>query len=160
VETEQKDPGRRTPRPGRTAAWLAKQVELGLADSGLSMPQYRVLGLLDAAPTVSSALARSLAVRPPSITGVVDGLVTRGLVARTNDEGDRRCVSLDVTAEGRRVLRLADDAVDQRLVSLAGCLRTDEADRAVADLSLWSSAMAAHRDARTGTTVAAGTDRR
>ena len=31
----------------RSAAWLAKQVELGLSSVELSVPQYRVLSLLD-----------------------------------------------------------------------------------------------------------------
>jgi hypothetical protein len=31
---------------GRAAARLAKQVELGLAETGLSLSQYRMLGLL------------------------------------------------------------------------------------------------------------------
>lgn len=140
------------PRPGRVAAWLAKQVELGLADSGLTLPQYRVLGLLDAGPAVSSAVARHLAVRPPSVTGVVDGLVARGLVARTNDEGDRRCVSLDLTPKGRAQLHQADAAVDARLEAVAGCLtHAHDRHRAMGDLALWQRAMAAHRD-----TLAAG----
>ena len=72
---------------GRTAAWLAKQVELSLAEVDLSLSQYRILGLLDEGSAVSSALAERLAVRPPSVTAVIDGLVTRGLVARTARRG-------------------------------------------------------------------------
>lgn len=133
---------------GRTAAWLAKQVELGLAGTGLTLPQYRVLALLDSGPAVSSALARHLAVRPPSVTGVVDGLVGRGLVARTNDAGDRRCVSLDLTTTGRHLLDQADEAVESRLQMIAAHLADpSEQARAVGDLSLWSTAMLAHRDA-------------
>src|ERR1035437_9408039 len=60
---------------GRTAAWLAKQVEIGLGSVDLSLPQYRVLGLLDESPAFSSALAERLAVRPPSVTAIVDPLV-------------------------------------------------------------------------------------
>jgi long-chain acyl-CoA synthetase len=67
---------------GRTAAWLAKQVEIGLSSAELSLPQYRVLGLLDESSAVSSDLAERLAVRPPSVTAIVDGLVARGLVER------------------------------------------------------------------------------
>src|SRR5579871_3766444 len=107
---------------GRTAAWIAKQVELGLEEVGLSLPQYRVLSLLDAGPTISSALADRLAVRPPSVTSVVDGLVGRGLVERTHREDDRRRVSHVLTTAGRAILESADEAVERRLVAITSCL--------------------------------------
>lgn len=138
----------RAARPGRVAAWLAKLVELALAESGLTLPQYRVLGLLDGGPAVAGALARQLAVRPPSVTGVVDGLVARGLVARTNDADDRRCVSLELTSEGRRLLEQSDAAVDGRLERIAGHLDAPTSrQRALGDLDLWHRAMTAHREA-------------
>ena len=83
----------------RTAAWLAKQVEIGLATADLSPPQYRVLGLLDEhSSAVSSDLAERLAVRPPSVTAIIDGLVGRGLVERRNVAADRRQVDHVLTA--------------------------------------------------------------
>ena len=131
---------------GRTAAWLAKQVELGLDQVDLSLPQYRILWLLDAGPTISSALAERLAVRPPSVTAVVDGLVNRGLVERQHTEGDRRCVSHVLTPEGRLVLAAADQAVDGRLGDIADCLPTERlAQQAVDGVALWQQAMLAHR---------------
>jgi long-chain acyl-CoA synthetase len=131
---------------GRTAAWLAKQVELGLAEVDLSLPQYRVLWLLDYGPSVSSALAERLAVRPPSVTAVVDGLVGRGLVERAHSEGDRRQVSHILTPAGRRALAGADEAVDRRLAEIAGCLPGERlARRALDAMALWQQAMLAHR---------------
>ena len=59
----------------RAVARLAKQVEVALAPLDLSLPQYRVLALLGDGSTASSVLARKLAVSPPSVTAVVDGLV-------------------------------------------------------------------------------------
>src|SRR5579884_2385586 len=100
---------------GRTAAWLAKQVEIGLAAVELSLPQYRVLGLLDESSAVSSDIADRLDVRPPTVTAVVDGLVTRGLVERRPVEGDRRRVAHALTVEGQRLLAAGDAAVFQRL---------------------------------------------
>ena len=93
---------------GRTAAWLAKQVELGLGAVDLSLPQYRMLGLLDEHSAVSSDLAERLAVRPPTVTAVVDGLVARGLVGRHPVAGDRRRVDHRLTPEGLAVLGAAD----------------------------------------------------
>jgi DNA-binding MarR family transcriptional regulator len=132
---------------GRTAAWISKQVELGLEEVCLSLPQYRVLSLLDAGPTVSSALADRLAVRPPSVTSVVDGLVGRGLVERAHREDDRRRVSHVLTPAGRTVLESADEAVERRLVAITSCLPDERrARRAVDDLALWQEAMLAYRD--------------
>ena len=131
---------------GRTAAWLAKQVEIGLATVDLSLPQYRVLGLLDESTAVSSDLANRLDVRPPTITAVVDGLVARGLVERRSVEGDRRRVSHALTGDGRRLLVAGDAAVFDRLREIVAALDTD-GDRTLAfdGLEAWRRALiAAH----------------
>lgn len=135
-----------TAHAGRTAAWLSKQVELGLDEVGLTLPQYRILWLLDAGPSISSTLAGRLAVRPPTVTAVVDGLAGRGLVERRHSERDRRQVAHILTERGRRVLRQADEAVEQRLAAIAGCLPNKDATRRALDsLDLWQQALLAHR---------------
>ena len=132
--------------PGRAAAWLAKQVELGLATVELSLPQYRVLSLLDEGSAFSSALAERLAVRPPSVTGVIDGLVGRNLVERRHADDDRRRVTHVLTPAGRQVLAQADEAVNERLRTIADSLPEPGAgDRALESLLVWPEAMAAHR---------------
>ncbi len=134
---------------GRTAAWLAKQVEIGLGSVDLSLPQYRVLGLLDESSAFSSALAERLAVRPPSVTAIVDGLVARGLVERRPVESDRRRVDLALTETGRTVLNSADAAVAARLCDIAGCLADPaEAECAFDGLAAWRHAFIAYRSAR------------
>lgn len=129
---------------GRTAAWLAKQVELALVVADLSLPQYRILGLLTEGSAMSSALAERLAVRPPSITAVVDGLVSRGLVERRHAEDDRRRVAHVLTVKGERLLATANEAVDSRLTGIAASLDSEElTKRALEGLELWRQAMAA-----------------
>jgi long-chain acyl-CoA synthetase len=136
--------------PGRTAAWLAKQVEIGLGSVDLSLSQYRVLGLLDESSAVQSHLAERLAVRPPSVTAIVDGLVARGLVERRNVAADRRQVDHLLTAEGRRVLDAADTATSARLHDIAGCLDDPCAtERTFDGLLAWRQAFIAYRRART-----------
>ena len=61
------------PGIGRIAAWLSKVVELALAPVDLSMPQYRVLAILAGGSAAASGLAKSLDVRPPSVTALIDG---------------------------------------------------------------------------------------
>jgi DNA-binding MarR family transcriptional regulator len=136
--------------PGRTAAWLAKQVELGLATVDLSLSQYRILGLLAEGSAMSSSLAERLAVRPPSVTAVIDGLVSRGLVGRTHSEDDRRRISLAITAKGQEVLESADSAVNGRLEQIAAGLPSAKSNaRALENLALWHEALVIHRAART-----------
>ena len=129
---------------GRTAAWLSKQVEIGLADVDLSLPQYRILGLLDERSAISSDLAQQLAVRPATVTAVVDGLAARHLVERRSVEGDRRRVALVLTGAGRQILDAADSAVDARLHGVTDALEdADAAVQAFDGLAIWRQAFLA-----------------
>jgi long-chain acyl-CoA synthetase len=149
MSLEQLETPARVFNPGRTAAWLAKQVEIAIGTVELSLSQYRILGLLGQGSAVSSSLAEQLAVRPPSVTAVIDGLVARRLVERTHSEDDRRRVSLRLTAEGQSVLESADRAAAERLEQIAGTLPSARsAARAMDSLSLWHEALVAHRAAR------------
>ena len=138
-----------SPRPGRTAARLARQVELALVEVDLSLPQYRILILLDEGKVAASALADRLAVSRPSVTAVVDGLVVRGLVERHHDPGDRRRVGHDLTAEGRLLLKKGDESVDRRLAEIASILSEAGTEATGVDafkgLECWRAALDAHR---------------
>jgi long-chain acyl-CoA synthetase len=149
VSIEQLATPPRLHNPGRTAARLAKQVELGLAEADLSLSQYRILGILDEGSAMSSALAERLAVRPPSVTAVIDGLVARGLVDRTHSEDDRRRISLGITPEGQSALEAADRAVNARLQQIASGLPAAKSTKAMDNLALWHEALLIHRASRT-----------
>ena len=114
------------PVTGRAAARLAKHVEIALDHVGLSLPQYRVLIILEKGSTAASALASNLVVSPPSVTALVDGLVTRGFVERVSVLGDRRRVEHVLTDQGRKALAEADAAVNGRLEDIAGYLPAGE----------------------------------
>ena len=116
--------------PARATARLAKVCELALRDVDLSVPQYRLLGYLADGSAAAAALAQRLIVSRPSVTTLVDGMVERGLVEREVDPDDRRRVNHLLTADGRRTLGRADDAVAQRLRGLVA--RLDPADAALA----------------------------
>jgi DNA-binding MarR family transcriptional regulator len=131
---------------GRVAAWLSKRVEVALGTVDLTLPQYRVLGILAEGSSAASGLADRLAVRRPSITAIVDGLVTRGLVDRRQEDSDRRRVALRLTDEGARTLADADEAVDDYLASIAGHLSSKDEAMALRALELWGKALTAHRE--------------
>jgi long-chain acyl-CoA synthetase len=122
---------------------------MGLAQVDLSLSQYRTLMLLDEGTAAASFLADSMAVSRPSVTAVVDGLVSRGLVERKHDDDDRRRVEHRLTEQGRRVLCAADGAVEARLREIAGHLPNEEQTaEAFAGLELWRSGLDAFRAAK------------
>lgn len=130
----------------RITALLARQAELALTETCLSLPQYRVLGLLAEGRSLPSSMADRLDVRRPSITAVVDGLVTRGLVLREHDEEDRRQVTHSLTEAGRELLATADNRVDERLRAIAGCLDQEPGPNdALEGLDRWGPALVAWR---------------
>jgi len=140
-------PVRVPPAAARALARLARHVEQALDPLDLSLPQYRVLSLLGDGSSASSALAHRLAVSPPSMTAVVDGLVTRRLVAREPDTDDRRRLTLQLTADGSKLLRAAEGAVDARLGEVAQYLEDpSRAAAAIEALQQWNHALDAFRE--------------
>jgi long-chain acyl-CoA synthetase len=133
---------------GRVAAWLSKRVEVALAEMDLTLPQYRVLGILAEGSAAASGLADRLAVRPPSITAVIDGLVARGLVDRRQEDVDRRKIALRLTEEGARIVAEADRAVDEYLSSIAACLPPKDEATVLRSLELWGEALTTFHQVR------------
>jgi len=153
--------------PGRTISRLARQVELAVSSLDLTLSQYRVLGILGDGHEAASVLADKLAVSRPSVTGVVDGLVARGLVRRDHHGADRRRIDVGLTEEGRRLLDAADVEVQRRLTEIARYLEPElgpesasrrepepKRQRATATaepfgaLATWHAALDAYRTAR------------
>lgn len=58
-------------------------------------------------------LAAALKVTPTNTTGIVERLVKKGLVSRTENQQDRRMLSLEVTEQGRELV----DKLRQRRIS-------------------------------------------
>jgi DNA-binding MarR family transcriptional regulator len=108
-----------TAQAARGAALLAKRVEVALVEVDLTPPQYRFLAHLEAGSSTATYAAERLAVSPPSVTSIVDGLVARGLVERKMGAGDRRRVSLELTEEGFSALERGDKAIAAELDSVA-----------------------------------------
>lgn len=131
----------------RAAAWLSKQLEVTLAEHGLSLPQYRLLTVLETGgEAAASALADWLAVRPPSVTALVDGLVHRGLVERHHADDDRRRVLHLLTPAGLEAVNEADTALAGKLDDLGSHLDPTDQSAAHHGLRLWQQAMQAAWD--------------
>ncbi len=74
---------------------------------GLSPTQFNVLNLLHGVPGGLSQidLSRALLMHRSNLTGLVDRLEKRGLVARGERPGDRRSYRVRLTAQGAQLMR-------------------------------------------------------
>jgi DNA-binding MarR family transcriptional regulator len=98
---------------------LAKVVELALGELGLTENQYRALTLVDDGASSPREFAVRLAMQPPNVTTLIDGLVRRDLVHRERNPADGRRIVLTLTAEGTSLLRRANDLTTEALARVA-----------------------------------------
>jgi DNA-binding MarR family transcriptional regulator len=90
--------------------------------SGVSAARLSALSVVVfAGPVTLGQLAAAEQVRPPTISGIVNGLDSEGLIRRRPDQQDRRVQWVHATAKGRRVLARARR---RRIEALASRLRT------------------------------------
>ncbi|MDX1731464.1 MAG: MarR family winged helix-turn-helix transcriptional regulator [Aurantimonas coralicida] len=106
-----------------TRAFLA----LLLADIGLHPGQDQLLDRLDPlAPVSVSALAEQLAVRPSTVSKMLDRLIEKGLVARSSNSADARRTMVQLTSDGERVQATVRGVWQRLEVDLAQSLTQDE----------------------------------
>ena len=74
---------------------------------GISPTQASMLGSVDVLENPSLGdLATAEQIQPPSVTVIVRSLEAAGLITRTIDSDDRRCVRVQTTALGRKEMAL------------------------------------------------------
>lgn len=73
----------------------------------LSITQIKLLHHLEAAGSelTLKQVSERVPISLPAISRTVDDLVRRGMILRHEDDEDRRCKRISVTAEGRTVIR-------------------------------------------------------
>ncbi len=109
-------------------------------DHGTTLPRFDVMAALDRAGAglKMSELSGELRVSNGNVTGIVERLVTDGLVVRVPVEGDRRAMLVRLTQKGAEVFAgLAQDHegwIDDMLGGIDGTYATDLASelRAIA----------------------------
>jgi DNA-binding MarR family transcriptional regulator len=117
----------------RTADILKRQFRV--AESyGVTAQQYNVLRILRGArpeqlPTME--IARRMIENTPGITGLVDRLEEKGLVARARDADDRRCSRCSITAKGLDLLADMDEPVNQAEHAALSMLDAADVDRLI-----------------------------
>ena len=100
----------------RTHAVLAGEFASLFKEFGLSEPQYNALRIVAAAGgrgIRTETIGARMVARDPDTTRLIDRLGKSGLVSRTRSEEDRRCVLVEITDEGRQVLRRLRPRVDR-----------------------------------------------
>ncbi|OUZ06735.1 hypothetical protein BHE97_18500 [Aeromicrobium sp. PE09-221] len=96
-----------------------------LAPDQLSVDQWSVLDYLDVTgPCTMTALATATGISGATLTRIVDRLVSRALVYRNADRGDRRRVHVHLSERGRETthdlrprIRAAEDRATARLTT-------------------------------------------
>jgi DNA-binding MarR family transcriptional regulator len=76
---------------------------------GMSFNRARAIRRLARQPMTMGQVATALDVDPPNATGVVDDLEAHGLVRRRPHPTDRRTKVVEVTPEGEKAARRADE---------------------------------------------------
>jgi len=95
--------------------------------SDLSVPQFRVLVYLNRYKGASlSDIAEHMGLTLPSMSKMIDGLVARRLVTRRLAPGDRRRVTLALTALGKTARQSAYKATESRLAERLAALPESE----------------------------------
>ncbi|MDP9398089.1 MAG: MarR family transcriptional regulator [Actinomycetota bacterium] len=94
-------------------------------EMGLSPGQLRALVTLQA-PAPMRELASRMACDPSNVTGLVDGLERRGLVARQPHPEDRRVRQLVFTDEGERLRQALRDRLYGHALGIADLSEADQ----------------------------------
>lgn len=95
----------------------------------VSAPQVAtLLALLDDGSMSPSQIAKKIMVESSTVTGIIDRLEQKGLVARTRISQDRRVITVELTEEGRRLAENAPPPIQQKIVK--GLREIDESERA------------------------------
>ena len=105
--------------PGiRLLARLARVAERACQESGISLPQYRLLVSVSGEPQRASDLAVQVGVSRPTLTSLVHGLEQHALLRREPVPSDRRGIQLAPTEAGRTAMRRAEQVLSSQLLAL------------------------------------------
>jgi MarR family transcriptional regulator, lower aerobic nicotinate degradation pathway regulator len=96
------------------------------AEHDLSTVQIRLLGILRDREPGMLELAGHLGLEKSSLSGLVDRAESRGLVERIPSTTDRRAATIRVTARGRKLSQVIEQAVRARVELLVRPLAESE----------------------------------
>ncbi|TMR89473.1 MarR family transcriptional regulator [Nonomuraea basaltis] len=126
MNDEREDLIRRITEAQRGLGRAFAQHQSPLFSSNLTMRQLKVVMVLSANGSASGQdLAHSLGVGLGTVTGIVDRLITQGLVSRHEDQHDRRVRRVELTPAGAALIAEINDAGLEHLRRIMSHLDTE-----------------------------------
>lgn len=102
----------------------------------ISAPQLNcLLTLYENGPLPPSRIANHIMVKSSTITGIVDRLEQKGLVARFRNSPDRRVITIELTDAGKKLAENAPPPIQQKIMDGLKRLSEDEINRIVLGLT-------------------------
>jgi DNA-binding MarR family transcriptional regulator len=151
---------------GETVARISRRLRADsarrLAPFGLTDGQARALRMVGRArsPLRMSEIARRIQIVPRSATTIIEGLESKGLVAREIDPDDRRSILVRMTGAGTRLYIEIGRARDKAAVELFGDLEYEDQEVLLALLSAAERAGESGRGGFVGGTGRQASERR
>jgi len=113
----------------RAERGLTRQLSGAMEEEGCTIEDSRILLLLaDGRGHPMTEIAEFALAPAPSVTRMVDRMVSSGLVHRTADPRDRRRVLVHLTRRGRALKRRLDEIVEREQHALLDGAGPDEAE--------------------------------
>ena len=110
------------------------------ATKDVTLPQYRMLVVLDTRPSNLTELAEALDVAGSTAMRMVDRLEAAGLVERTVPPDNRRVTHLALTAAGRRTVRQVNARRRRDLRKVVDQVPADQRDALAASMASFADA--------------------
>jgi DNA-binding MarR family transcriptional regulator len=86
--------------------------------TGITGPQLWAIKVIgDSSPIRVSDLSSRMHLHPATVVGILDRLESRGLVERTRSRDDRRVVKVELTGDGKRIVKKAPRVAQGLLVA-------------------------------------------
>jgi len=117
-----------------------------LNDYGLTAPQLTTLHAINRLqPVTAGAVADAIHLGRPTLTGILNRLESRGLVARSRSRQDRRVVKIRLTDEGQSILKNAPSLLQDEFLDELTKLKKWERTQILATLQRIADMMNATR---------------
>lgn len=126
----------------RTVLYLHHRLERALkkGDLPLSLPQYRLLFMVQEGPARSVELAAASGLTKPSVGSQIAVMQEKGWVERREIEDDKRAASIRITPAGRRIIADFEAGLDGALEEFLGEDAVHRSDRELRWLfDLWTA---------------------
>ncbi|MDJ0458027.1 MarR family transcriptional regulator [Arthrobacter sp. NQ7] len=103
---------------------LRKKATEALSAEGLSLDEWLVIDALTSAPQTMTDLADYLCITGPTLTRIIDRLVSKAFVYREVEPGDRRKVRVHIASRGKA----AHSKTAEELAHIEDAVKTAHAD--------------------------------